>query len=156
MYHEAGPSESGSGKFEKWKMKINSYHSSSKNVKWKIRAFTLFREVQSEKNYFHSFSWSEKWNQNTSRSRSKSENFENSSRFLRNKFLTELFCENQKDCCNRWLACNHHHLYNLSRKVKVHEKEPPALIWIETTSLESDNWECLSLTNWLTHSLTPV
>ena len=61
---------------------------SSRSEKWKRQAFTLFREVQSEKKMlslffekckvknkcFHSFSRSEKWNQNASRSRSRSEN----------------------------------------------------------------------------------
>ena len=61
---------------------------SSRSEKWKRKAFTLFREVQSEKKMlslffekckvknkcFHSFSRSEKWNQNASRSRSRSEN----------------------------------------------------------------------------------
>ena len=44
-YQVPGPSESWSAKFEKWKKE----------------AFTLFREVQSEKICFHSFSRSAKW-----------------------------------------------------------------------------------------------
>ena len=61
-------------KFEKWKVKIKSPHSFSRSAKWKRNAFTLFREVQSEKKCFHSFSRIEKWNQNASRSRSRGEN----------------------------------------------------------------------------------
>ena len=46
--HRAGTSESGFLKFEKWKVKIKSFHSFSRSAKWKKNAFTLFREVQSE------------------------------------------------------------------------------------------------------------
>ena len=44
-----GTSESGFLKFEKWKVKKKSFHSFSRSAKWKKNAFTLFREVQSEK-----------------------------------------------------------------------------------------------------------
>ena len=37
---------------------------SSRSEKWKRKAFTLFREVQSEKKCFHSFSRSAKWKTN--------------------------------------------------------------------------------------------
>ena len=46
--NKAGTSESGFLKFEKWKVKIKSFHSFSRSAKWKKNAFTLFREVQSE------------------------------------------------------------------------------------------------------------
>ena len=44
----AGTSESGFLKFEKWKVKIKSFHSFLRSAKWKKNAFTLFREVKSE------------------------------------------------------------------------------------------------------------
>ena len=44
----AGTSESGFLKFEKWKVKIKSFHSFSRSAKWNQNAFTLFREVKSE------------------------------------------------------------------------------------------------------------
>ena len=88
----AGPSESGSEKFEKWKVKKRSFHSFSRSAKWKKYAFTLFREVQSEKKCFHSFSRSEKWNQNASRPRSRSENSREFLTILEKRdFTTELF-----------------------------------------------------------------
>ena len=46
--HLAGTSESVFLKFEKWKVKIKSFHSFSRSAKWKKNTFTLFREVQSE------------------------------------------------------------------------------------------------------------
>ena len=79
---------------------------SSRSEKWKNEAFTLFREVQSEKNMlslffekckvknkcFHSFSRSEKWNQNASRPRSRSENSREFLTILEKRdFTTELF-----------------------------------------------------------------
>ena len=45
---QTGTSESGFLKFEKWKVKIKSFHSFSRSAKWKKNAFTLFREVKSE------------------------------------------------------------------------------------------------------------
>ena len=48
IHHTSGTSESGFLKFEKWKVKIKSFHSFSRSAKWKNNAFTLFREVQSE------------------------------------------------------------------------------------------------------------
>ena len=78
---------------------------SSRSEKWKKEAFTLFREVQSEKNMlslffekckvkkicFHSFSRSEKWNQNASRPRSRSENSREFLTILEKRdFTTEL------------------------------------------------------------------
>ena len=51
----AGPSERGSAKFEKRKVKKRSFHSFSRSAKWKKYAFTLFREVQSEKNMLSLF-----------------------------------------------------------------------------------------------------
>ena len=56
---EAGTSESGFLKFEKWKVKKKSFHSFSRSAKWKKNAFTLFREVQSEKQMLSLFF--EKW-----------------------------------------------------------------------------------------------
>ena len=79
---------------------------SSRSEKWKKEAFTLFREVQSEKNMlslffekckvkkicFHSFLRSEKWNQNASRPRSRSENSREFLTILEKRdFTTELF-----------------------------------------------------------------
>ena len=100
---------------------------SSRSEKWKKEAFTLFREVQSEKNMlslffekckvkkicFHSFSRSEKWNQNASRPRSRSENSREFLTILEKRdFTTELFYESQKRLLKQ-MACsssgNHHH-----------------------------------------------
>ena len=56
---DTGTSESGFLKFEKWKVKIKSFHSFSRSAKWKKNAFTLFREVQSENKMLSLFF--EKW-----------------------------------------------------------------------------------------------
>ena len=93
---------------------------SSRSEKWKKEAFTLFREVQSEKNMlslffekckvknkcFHSFSRSEKWNQNASRPRSRSENSREFLTILEKRdFTTELFYESQKRLLKQ-MACS--------------------------------------------------
>ena len=126
---------------------------SSRSEKWKKEAFTLFREVQSEKNMpslffekckvknkcFHSFSRSEKWNQNASRPRSRSENSREFRTILEKRdFTTELFCESQKRLpkqmtCSR--SRNHQHFDTSTiEKVKVYLKEKPAFcsqMWLK-------------------------
>ena len=101
---------------------------SSRSEKWKQKAFTLFREVQSEKKMlslffekckvkskcFHSFSRSEKWNQNASRSRSRSENSREFLTILEKRdFLTDLFRDSRIRLLKQ-MAClwgnNHEHL----------------------------------------------
>ena len=71
---EAGTSESGFLKFEKWKVKTKSFHSFSRSAKWKKMLSLFFEKCKVKSKCFHSFSRSEKWNQNASRSRSRSEN----------------------------------------------------------------------------------
>ena len=83
-----GTSESGFLKFEKWKVKIKSFHSFSRSAKWKKNAFTLFREVQSEIKMLSLFF--EKW-----KVKSKCFEIENEkwkfSRILHNSRETRLF-----------------------------------------------------------------
>ena len=51
-----GTSESGFLKFEKWKVKIKSFHSFSRSAKWKKKWLSLFFEKCKVKSkYFHSF-----------------------------------------------------------------------------------------------------
>ena len=78
---------------------------SSRDEKWKRKAFTLFREVQSEKKMlslffekwkvkikcFHSFSRSEKWNQNASRLRSRSENSREFLTILKKEIFEQIY-----------------------------------------------------------------
>ena len=54
---KTGTSESGFLKFEKWKVKIKSFHSFSRSAKWNQNAFTLFREVKSEIKCFEIEKW---------------------------------------------------------------------------------------------------
>ena len=102
----SGPSESGSEKFEKWKVKKWSFHSFSRSAKWKkicfhsfsrsakwkINAFTLFREVKSEIKML--------------RDRDREVKIlENSWQFSRNEILQQNYSmKAKKDCSNRWLA----------------------------------------------------
>ena len=67
---------------------------------------------------FHSFSRSEKWNQNASRPRSRSENSREFLTILEKRdFTTELFCESQKRLLKQ-MACsssrNHQHFDTLT------------------------------------------
>ena len=98
---ESGTSEIGFLKFEKWKVKIKSFHSFSRSAKWK--------------KCFNSFSRSAKWNQNafTLFREVKSEfkmlrDQENSREFLTiletRDFLTDLFRESQIRLLKQWLA----------------------------------------------------
>ena len=110
---EAGTSESGSLKFEKWKVKTKSFHSFSRSAKWKKMLSLFFEKCKVKIKCFHSFSRSEKWNQNASRSRSRSENSREFLTILEKRdFTTELFYESQKRLLKQ-MACsssgNHHH-----------------------------------------------
>ena len=100
-----GTSESGFLKFEKWKVKIKSFHSFSRSAKWKKMASLFFEKCKVKSKCFHSFSRSEKWNQNASRSRSRSENSREFLTILEKRdFLTDEFRESRIKLLNRWLV----------------------------------------------------
>ena len=110
----SGTSESGFLKFEKWKVKIKSFHSFSRSAKWKKMLSLFFEKCKVKSKCFHSFSRSEKWNQNASRSRSRSEISREFLTILEKRdFLTDLFRESQirllkQMACSRGI--NHEHL----------------------------------------------
>ena len=112
--HTTGTSESGFLKFEKWKVKIKSFHSFSRSAKWKKMLSLFFEKCKVKSKCFHSFSRSEKWNQNASRSRSRSENSREFLTILEKRdFLTDLFRDSQIRLLKQ-MAClwgnNHEHL----------------------------------------------